>query len=388
MKSNKVCAILGNISEFNGLGQLVVERPLATLPFGAKYRLIDFQLSSIANANIRNVYTVFRYNEIHSVFDHIGSGKEWGLDTLLNRYFLGFYEDVQLRKDRGEDYYAQMIDYLVKSKSDQTVFLSSNMLANVDLRTLIQVHKNQGKKLTVAYKKYSPAQMSTNNTILEICDNSVVGTHYFNPEVDTEDRVNLNMGLFMVETDWLINQLRGAYKTNAPISLQYFLSEQLGKEDTATYEYTGYLSNIFDVKSYYEANMDMLDPAIFNALFFSNNKVYTKVKNEAPTYYSKDSHVRSSQFASGSIIEGTVENSIISRMVVVAKDATVKGSIVMPGGKIKSGAIVEYAILDKNVIVEDGVIIQGTQENPVVIKKGSVITENIIGNAPVIVGGI
>ncbi|MDR2464897.1 MAG: glucose-1-phosphate adenylyltransferase subunit GlgD, partial [Streptococcaceae bacterium] len=147
MKSNKVCAIIGNITAYDALGKLVENRPLATLPFGGKYRMIDFQLSAVANAGIRNMYAVFKHTEMRSVFDHIGSGKEWGLDTLLNRYFLGFYEDHEMMKKRGEDYYGAVIDYLEKSKSDQTVFMSSNILANVDLRQVIQVHKDLGKNM-------------------------------------------------------------------------------------------------------------------------------------------------------------------------------------------------------------------------------------------------
>jgi glucose-1-phosphate adenylyltransferase len=383
MKSNKVCAVIGNITEFEGLGTLVERRPLATLPFGAKYRLIDFQLSQVANANIRNVYTVFRHTEISSVFDHIGSGKEWGLDTLSNRYFMGFYEDVLEQKDRGENYFQGIIDYLEKSHSDQTVFMSSNMLCNVDLRSLVINHRKQGKNMTVVYKKYDPSRVSTNNAILSINENGfVTETHRFNPEVDKEERVNLNMGIFTVETDWLIEKLRNAYTENAPISLQFFLAQLLDTEETAAYEYTGYLSNIYDVKSYFDANMDMLDPATFNALFFSQNKIYTKVKNEAPTYYAEHSTVSNAQFASGSMINGTVESSLLSRNVDVQENASVKNSIIMPRCVIKSGAKVEYAIVDKDVTIEPNVEIRGTVDNPVVIRKGAHVTENILGNRP------
>jgi glucose-1-phosphate adenylyltransferase len=380
MKSNKVCAIIGNISEYVGLGDLVANRPLATLPFGGKYRLIDFQLSSVANANIRNVYTVFRHNEMHSVFDHIGSGKEWGLDTLLNRYFLGFYEDVQAQKNRGEDYYAQMIDYLEKSQSAQTVFLSSNMLANVDLRSMVNVHRKQGNNLTVAYKKYDAKQMSTNNSVVEVKGETAIGNHFFNGAADStfDGRVDMNMGVYVVETDWLIAKLRDAYKTDAPVSLQFFLQDQVGVEATTAFEFEGYVANIFDVKSYYDANMDMLDPATFTALFFSGNKVYTKVKNEAPTYYAESSSVSNSQFASGSIIEGTVVDSVLSRNARVDADATVKSSIVMPGGRIESGATVEYAIIDKNVVIASGVTVRGTANAPVVIKKGANVQADLI----------
>ncbi|SJZ81582.1 glucose-1-phosphate adenylyltransferase [Pilibacter termitis] len=376
MKSNKVCAIVGNITDYkNGLGGLVENRPLATLPFGGKYRLIDFQLSAVANAGIRSVYAVFKHNEMRSVFDHIGSGKEWGLDTLLNRYFLGFYEELEEMQCKGENYYAAMIDYLVKSKSDQTVFMSSNILANVDLRQILQVHKNNGKNLTVAYKKFAPADLNGSNIVLELDEsNHVKNAHNFKRDIDTSERVNLNMGIYIIDTQWLISSLREAYKTNLPPTLQSWLAEKLQTEETLAYEYTGYVSNIFDVSSYYNANMDLLDPATFNALFFSSNKVYTKVKNEAPTYYASSSNVKNSQSGSGSIIEGDVENSVLSRNIRVKKGAKVSNSILMPSVKIEENAIVENAIIDKNVIIESGAVVRGTNEKPVVITKGTVVS--------------
>ncbi|MDR2465468.1 MAG: glucose-1-phosphate adenylyltransferase subunit GlgD, partial [Streptococcaceae bacterium] len=223
-------------------------------------------------------------------------------------------------------------------------------------------------------KKYSPSKLSDLNTILEISeDNLASAGHGFDPEIDTDERVNMSMGIFVVETKWLIKHLREAYQTNLPPSLQYWLDAKTRDEETAAYEFVGYVSNVFDVQSYYRANLDMLDPANFNTLFFSSNKIYTKVKNEAPTYFSKDSDVKASQFASGSVVKGEVKDSIISRNVKIETGAKVHGSIIMPSCKIESGAEVVYAIVDKNVTVKSTAKIIGSPEAPIVIAKGSII---------------
>ncbi|MBL1227093.1 hypothetical protein [Enterococcus sp. BWR-S5] len=121
----------------------------------------------------------------------------------------------------------------------------------------------------------------------------------------------------------------------------------------------------------------MLEPAKFNALMYTNQKIYTKLKNEVPTYYSEDSKVSSSQFATGCVIQGTVEHSLVSRRSRIDKGAVVKHSIINTSSKIASNAWIEYAILDKNVIVDPGVQIKGTPEKPVVIRKGEHVTTNV-----------
>lgn len=93
MKRDKYTAVLGNTVVYHDMSTLTEKRPLANLPFDGKYRLIDFQLSNLANAGIHNIYAIFRGYNIHSVFDHVRSGREWGLNTLLSHYFLGFYEE-------------------------------------------------------------------------------------------------------------------------------------------------------------------------------------------------------------------------------------------------------------------------------------------------------
>ena len=156
-------------------------------------------------------------------------------------------------------------------------------------------------------------------------------------------------------------------------------SRDLAAEENAfAYEYTGYLANIHSVESYYKANRDMLESQKFYSLFTPNQKVYTKVKNEEPTYYSSVSKVTNSQFASGSIVEGEVVNSVISRNIRLHEGSSVKDSILFPRVHVEKNATVEYAIVDKGVKIAEGVTIRGTVDHPVVIQKDEKITEDII----------
>lgn len=375
-----MCAILGNVSKFNGLLPLTEHRPLDTLPFDCKYRLLDFPLSSIVNANINNVFMVFNEGETQSVFDHIGGGKEWNLDSLQNRYFIYFYQEFLKKKAEGLPYFAPVIDYLQKSKADYTVFMGSKMLCNIDLRAVLKIHQSQKNELTVVYKRMDTKKIYSSDAVLDLDpDGNIAGFHFFE-EHDLElEKTNLCMDIFIVGTKWLIEQLKEGQENNSPASIQDFLRMRIGEVTTSAYEYTGYLSNIYDIQSYFNANMDMLESAKFNSLMYSSKKIYTKLKNEVPTYYAECSKVKNSQCATGCVIEGIIENSLISRRSVVKKEAKVNHSIIMANANIGENALIEYAILDKNVVVEAGVTIKGTPEKPIVVKKNQVVSKDLIG---------
>ncbi|MDR1567318.1 MAG: glucose-1-phosphate adenylyltransferase subunit GlgD [Streptococcaceae bacterium] len=379
MKSNKVCAIVGNYLEYKDLEDLVKKRSLASLPFDGKYRLIDFQLSSLVNANIRQVFLALHDYQIPSLLDHIGSGKEWGLDTITNRYFMGFYE--LFREQKGKDYCEHLLDFLRKSRSEITVYTTSSAVTNIDLKPFIDLHRKNGRNISTLYKKIDSQHLSRERDILSVNEEKqiVEGVHHFDPEVDRDEKLNFGIGIYIINTDWLIDFIeKNVNNDMESFVLALALPKIIAQEKTGVYEYIGYLKPIHDVKSYYDANMDMLDSHKFNALLYSNNRIFTKVKNEVPTYFARGSKVKKSQFASGSVIEGTVKNSIISRNNIVDAGSVIEDSIIFPHGKIKSGAKIRYAILDKNVVIEKNVTVSGTKDKPLVIQKHSVIKESII----------
>lgn len=376
MKIDKYTAILGNAVGYHDMDSLTRNRPLANLPFDGKYRLIDFQLSSLANAGIRSVYGIFRGQNIRSVFDHIRSGREWGLNTLMSHYFLGFYNSDSETSMADEDYYGQILTYLKRSGSDQTVYMSCDILSNINLEQVIHLHNVNQRTITVVYKKLPKEAISSANEILAIdqADN-VIGKQSLE---DVDGSVPMSADMYVVNTAWLIDQLEKEAQKEVSRKLRYLLRELIVSEKALAFEYTGYLANISSVKSYYDANMDMLDPQKCYSLLYSNQKVYTKVKNEEATYFAPSSAVNTAQFASGSVIYGEVNHAIVSRSCHIAQGSRVDHSLLFPKVIIEEGAVVEYAIIDKNVIVPAGVTLKGTAENPLVIGKGQVITGDIV----------
>lgn len=375
-----MCAIIGNEHEYTSLLPLTKHRPLSTLYFDCKYRIMDFALSSVVNANIRNVFMIMNEGRIKSVFDHLGGGREWGLDSIGSYQYISFYQDILRRKAEGKTYFDDVIDYLQKSKASYTVFISNKILANVDLRAVLKIHQAQNNEITAVFKRVARNNIASDDQILTLGENgTVLGTKKFNDLSEKDDTYNLAMGIFIANTDWLIKALDAGQNAGAPTSIEEFLVSELTKVKSSAYEYTGYMSNIYSVKSYYQANMDMLNPEKFNSLLFSSQKVITRTKNEVATYFTEDSEVRRSQFATGCVIKGKVEDSLISRRTVVENGAEVIGSVLMGSANVGENTSVKYAILDKNVTIDANLKIEGTPEKPVVIEKDTHITADVIG---------
>lgn len=378
MKIDKYSAILGNTVGYHDMSTLTSHRPVASLPFGGKYRLIDFPLSSLANAGIRSVFGIFQQENISSVFDHIRSGREWGLSTLLSHYYLGIYNTPVENTTVGPEYYQQLLTYLRRSGSDQTVALNCDVLVNIDLNQVFHLHNTVDRPITVVYKKLPSKDISEVNSVLEIDESDHVISQKLFDSKDAKEVYNMSTDIFIVDTPWLIEKIEEEAKKEYPQKLRYILRELAVEYNAFAFEYTGYLANVHSVESYYRSNLDMLETQNFIKLFSPNQKVYTKVKNEEPTYYAKTSNIKTSQFASGSIVEGRVENSVISRRVYLHQGSEVRSSILFPGVVVRENAIVEHAILDKGVEVAAGVTIRGSLEAPVVVQKGTIVTEDIV----------
>jgi len=296
----------------------------------------------------------------------------------LSHYYLGIYNTPVENTTVGPEYYQQLLTYLKRSGSNQTVALNCDVLMNIDLNQIFHLHNTIDRPITVVYKKLHLQNISDVNAVLEIDETDHVTEQKLFDGKNPDEVYNMSTDVFIVDTPWLIEKIEEEAKKEYPQKLRYILRDLAVEYNAFAFEYTGYLANIHSVESYYQANLDMLENQKFMKLFSPNQKVYTKVKNEEPTYYSKTSNIKSSQFASGSIVEGTVERSVVSRRVHLHEGSEVRSSLLFPGVVIHENAIVEHAILDKGAEVAAGVTIRGTKEAPIVVKKGTIVTEDIV----------
>lgn len=383
MKKHKIGAILNLNEDGTKLAPLTDTRPIASLPFGCRYRLIDFPFTSLHSASIESA-AYFLTGNGRSFHDHIRSGASWGLDSSIGGGLFPYTEtDVRQTSEVEEpgqlsNFYHNQIHYVVRSKSEYVVVMGSKMLCNIDLPALLRYHQEKEADVTIMYKNMPKSTYLANEAATyftfdkEEQDKISAITTFEQLPLDAETAA-LSMNIAIMSSEKFIELATQAGKKNENGDTLLLIKDHLNENKVYGYEYTGYLKDIDDIQSYFEANMDMLVEANYNALFNRGDSIITKVKNGAPTFYSKDAKVSNAQFASDCFIEGEVENSLIFRKVTIGKNAQVHHSIVMQGTQIGEGAVLEYVILDKGVRIGAGVHLKGTADEVMVIKKNSVI---------------
>ena len=361
MKMNSICAILNLTEDEKALKPLTQARPIASLPFASRYRLIDFNLSSISHAEINSV-GIFIAGSGRSIYDHIRSGSVWNLESGLTggifTYSQQLLKEIQEHNGDDMDYYMNHKEFIARSKGEYVIVMGSKILANVDIKAIMQHHLAKDGALTVVYKTVPRSFLENrpDEKVLKIDrDEYLVRLTDAKDAPEDLERLAISMNMYFMRADKMLELIQRAEAEDVQLDSGKLIEHYMPEYQINTYEYTGYMANIDSIPAYFNANMEMLEKNKFSSLFHGSQNVITKVKNGAPTYYSKEAHVKNAQFATGCFVEGTVEDSLIFRKVNIAKGAEVRKSIIMEGAEIGEGAILEYCILDKNVTIGPGV---------------------------------
>lgn len=380
MKMNSICAILNLTEDETALYPLTRVRPIASLPFASRYRLVDFNLSSISHAEIKSV-GMFIAGSGRSIYDHIRSGSIWDLESGLAggifTYSQQLLKAIQEQNGDAPDFYMNHKEFITRSKGEYVIVMGSKILANVDIKAIMQHHLAKDGALTVVYKTVPRSFLENrpDEKVLKIDrDEYLVRLTDAKDAPEDLERLAMSMNMYFMRADKMLELIQRAEAEDVQLDSDKLIEHYLPDYQVNTYEYTGYMANIDSIPAYFNANMEMLEKNKFSSLFHGSQNVITKVKNGAPTYYSKEAHVKNAQFATGCFVEGTVEDSLIFRKVNIAKGAEVRKSIIMQGAEIGEGAILEYCILDKNVTIGPGVTLKGTKDNIVVIEKNKTLT--------------
>ena len=377
MKRGTVSAIINLVEPSEQLTPLTTARPVGMLPFGGRYRLLDFPLSSAVNAGIQNVM-VTTPRSGRSVSDHLRSGRDWGLDTVGGGLFMYPYNDLNLiapekKQSLIHHYYDNTILFLKRSHSDYSVVMSTRNVGNIDLKALIRYHEERDNPVTTVYKSVDPASLTPQNTILQLTDKgmatAVVPTAKAKLSKGAKKGAK-NMDIYLMSTVDLIEILQDANRRGDIISLEELMKQAVMQHNANAFEYTGFHANVHDLQSYFQANMAILEEANFRALFYSSRRIYTKVKNEIPTFFAEGSQFRASLCGTGGYIEGQVDHSVIFRNVLINRGSQIKDAVIMQGTRIGAGTKIENVIIDKNAVIGPNLVLKGTPANPLVISKG------------------
>ncbi len=355
------------------LGTLTEKRTMASLPFGGRYRQVDFALSNLTCAGVRHVGIITRHS-YQSLMNHIGSGEEWGLELGEGGLeFLTPYAQSTVDNYRGKlESLASAMDFLEYGNEDCIVMLDSAILSNIDLQKVVAAHIASGKDVTVVTKagicngekKIDLALKLVSGEIADMAVDYVAPADYV-----------ASMDIFVVNKKWMVEQVKECVSRNL-----YHMDRNLvmggwrrGTTSVNVYEHEGVALFNESTNEYYVNTLSLVEKAVRDDLFGANHPVYTKVRDRVPCYYGEEAEIEKCLIADGCMLEGEVEESVLFRQVTVAPGAEVEKCIIFNDCVIGEGAELKYVILDKNVTVTPGAKVCGTKEHPIVIKKGQTV---------------
>ena len=369
---NAFCILFADNNETLELSELSNERTLASVPFGGRYRLVDFILSSLVGAKIQNIGIVTR-DKYGSLMDHVGWGKDWDLNRKNGgiKFLTPFLKNHEFAAIGGNRIEAlnSVMDYIKTSLPEYCVLCDSNTVLNVDLEKFMAYHEEKGADITFAYKR-----MKTSAKELEVKlddDGKLVDTMYHQyPHYDEKD---IQLNLVVMKKDFLIDLIEKGITYGWYSIKRDVIAHRFNEYKMYGYRVDGYTAVIKSVEDYYNANMELLNKDVRLELFMGKNPILTRIKDSVPTIYGEECKVTNSLVADGCKIEGTLENCIVFRDVKVAKGAVIRDSILMQGTEIGQNCQLNCVITDKNVIVREGNVLAGTKTMPFIVNKGKIV---------------
>ena len=368
MNNNVLGLIFASINDSTVI-DLTKQRTMGSIPFGGRYRLIDFPLSNMVNSGIQEVGVITKSN-YGSLMDHLGSGREWDLARKKGGLHLlppfshvggGVYQG---RLEALNNVW-NFIDY---AKSEYVVMSNCDVITNIDFSNVIAQHEESGANITIVYAKgmyRMDKNISTN--ILTVDEDNTVTEVLVNPDMAGECNICLDM--FVMRTEFLKKIVREAASKNQHSMIRDVLQGRKDEFVFKGYEHKGVYFKIDSLETYYKTNLMLQQTDIRKSLFNTESPIYTKTGDNAPVKYGLETNVKNSTIADGCMIEGTVENSVLFRGVKVGKGAVVKNCVLMQGTVIGEKCSIESVVTDKEVEISAERVLTGSPEYPLYLSK-------------------
>ncbi|UCF06988.1 MAG: glucose-1-phosphate adenylyltransferase subunit GlgD [bacterium] len=322
------------------LSVLTRQRAKTALPFGGRYRIIDFCLSNCVHSGVGEIAVLAQYSP-RSLIDHIRMGKPWDLDRrsggvfILQPSLLG--EVAQWYLGTAEALY-QNIDVIRNSKAEHVLVLSGDQVYLMDYRRMAEYHRSHGRPVTIAIKEVHPSQRSRFGMVRHTKDGLISA---FREKPASSNYRHASLGIYLFDREFLLDLLEPE-KTDIVFDLVMPL---LAKRRVAGYEFDGYWDDLGSVTSYYRASLRLLGQR--SLIADSHWPIFTRGADLPPAKFAASSSVERSIIADGCTIEGDVANSILFPGVHIAKGTVVRDSIIFSFTKVGHGARINRAIIDK-----------------------------------------
>ncbi len=367
MLNNLHAIIFTNQDEYD-LGELTKVRSIASVPYGGRYRMIDFTLSNCTNAGITDVSLVLQAN-YQSLLDHVESGKDWDLARKRGglRLLPPFSQKAGSSNPRGRmEALANLGSYVEEIRQEYVLLADGDLAINIDLADVFDSHINSGADVTAVCTRQYSGEPGCTTYIVPKEDGKVDILR--NPD-EAEGLEGLNM--WIMSKEFLAKGVKYCKARDLYSLTRHVLIPQQDSLRIHPYVFEGYAARLTSISSYYARSMDLLKPETVESLFPQEREIFSKDRTDPSTYYAPTSSVKNSFIADGCIIEGTVENSIIFRNVKIAKGAVVKNSILMKDVEVSENASINCVIADKGTSISAGSNLSAPAAYPLVLGKNS-----------------
>ena len=357
------------------LGKLTKNTAKPSVPFGGRYRIIDFTLSNLANSEVNTVGVITQYQPLE-LNRHIQNGASWGLNdkdagvTILQPYASS--EGEKFFEGTAHAIY-QNIAYIDSYAPQYLLVLSGDHIYKMDYRRMLAFHKQKKAALTVGVMPVAKSEASRFG-IMNTDDTDRIIQFEEKPK---EPKSNLaSMGIYIFDWPILRQYLMASYATDSKL-------EDFGKdviptylahnEATFAYAFTGYWKDVGTIQSLWEANMEFLSPHNPLNIGDRNWRIYSQVSALPPMFLTASADVKRSMVVDGDYIAGTVMHSILSQNVKVGEGAVIKDSMIMPNVVIGKNVVIDHAIVGEDAIVGDGGEVIGKADDIAVVGYGEVL---------------
>lgn len=355
------------------LRELTQHRNTCSIPFGGRYRIIDFMLSSLVNAGVSDVGLIV-HSSYQSLLDHVGSGKDWDLSRKHGG--LRILPPFSYSQSRGNGDYLGRMDalagvrsYLEKIRQDYVVIAWGDIVANLPIADAFEQHLRTGADITAVCTSNPTGDPAA-------CTYFTVGAGGTVTDVAVHPSSPMGcetLECYIMSKRLLLNLTDYAFAHKIHSFSEGVLLAMVDQLKIVPYLYDGYVARFHSVASYFARNMELLDPAVQACLFDPSRPIRTKDQSNPSTYYGPEARSRGSLIADGCIIEGEVENSILFRGVRVEKGARVSNCILMQSTTIRERAALSYIITDKNVTIHPERMLMGHESYPLAIAKNAIV---------------
>jgi len=371
---NALGIIFSDIQDWN-MTELASHRSVAAIPFGGRYRLIDFALSNMVNSGLNKISIITKSN-YRSLMEHVGSGRDWDLSRKKGGVLI--FPPFAVGENHGLyqgrlDALKRVLDYIAYSKEKYVILSDCDMIYDIDYKEVIKFHEEKNSDITAVYINTEIDKSNSLHKILYELDEDGRADDILVYPI-TKGNYNIGLNTFVMNKDFLESLIYDAIARNQKDFSHDVLAARVHSLRIFGYEYKGFFAHIDSLQSYYDNSMRLLNIKTLQSIFYSKTgPIYTKTKDSTPTKYCNDSIVKNSLIASGCVIEGTVENSLIFRDVRIGKNAVVKNSIIMQHSTIGDNAQLNFIISDTSAFVNKDRILLGYSNCPFFIKKNSIV---------------